>query len=204
MNFAQLFQLPYEYNFKSRIETIELRGLVLLQDIWKCPIQVVVLTNLGRLEVHDWNSLTYIFPLIHFQNLPQLRALPIKGCEKVEQIIGNDDDTQCHERLDESNEKQIVMFPKLELLWLELLPSLVSFGPVGYHLIFPSLCILKIHDCPRMITSFSVDSISSVHAQTKAVKAPLLDGTTPSTPDITWTDDEHTSLPPYVEEADET
>ncbi|XVF77052.1 hypothetical protein PTKIN_Ptkin14bG0008900 [Pterospermum kingtungense] len=203
-------KLPDEYNSKLSIETIELHCLVLLRDIWKCPIQVVVLTNLRKLEVHDCNSLTYIFPMILFQNLPQLWSLKIKWCEKVELISGDNDmlasSSQGHDQLDETmavkNEKQIVMFSKLKHLQLESLTSLVSFSPVGYHLIFPSLCTLEIRNCPRMITSFSVDSISSVHAQTKAVKA--LDDASPSVPDIIWTYGKRTSLPPYAEESDET
>ncbi|XVF77058.1 hypothetical protein PTKIN_Ptkin14bG0009400 [Pterospermum kingtungense] len=171
-------KFPAEYNSKSSIENIELGGLILLQNIWKGPIQVVVLTNLQELKVYDCNNLTYIFPMMHFRNLPQLRILYISGCEKVEQIIGNDDTlasslSQGHDQLDETTgvkkEMKIVMFSKLEQLQLILLPSLMSFNPVGYHLIFSSLDYLEIYDCPRMITSFTVDSIFTVHAQTKVL-----------------------------------
>ncbi|XVF77033.1 hypothetical protein PTKIN_Ptkin14bG0007300 [Pterospermum kingtungense] len=199
-------KLPDKDNSESSIETLKLGGLV-----WR-HIPVVVLTNIQKLEVYDCNSLTYIFPMIHFRNLPQLWSLKIRRCENVEQIIGDDDmsasSSQRHDQLDETtavkNEKQIVMFPELDELHLESLPSLVSFNPMGFHLIFPSLISLEIHSCPRMISSFTMDSISFVHAQTKAVKAPPLDGTTPSTPDITWRSYIPTSLPRYVEEADET
>ncbi|XVF77044.1 hypothetical protein PTKIN_Ptkin14bG0008200 [Pterospermum kingtungense] len=206
-------KLPDEYNSKSNIETIELDDLLWLRDIWKCHIQVVVLTNLRKLEVYECNNLTYIFPMMHFRNLPQLWSLKIRRCEKVEQIIGDDDtsassSSQGHDQLDETmavkKEQQILMFSKLGQLYLASLPSLVSFNRVSYHLMFSSLDSLKIRNCPRMITNFTVDSISSVHAQTKAVKAPPLDGTTPSTPDISWVQYAPTLLPPYVEEADET
>ncbi|XVF77050.1 hypothetical protein PTKIN_Ptkin14bG0008700 [Pterospermum kingtungense] len=175
------------------------QGLPLLESVWvfMCPQlkQVfgglknlsgigpenyfITLPALEGLEVVDCPRLTN-FSIQQdkaLRNLPQLWCLKIKRCEKVEKIIGDDDtsasSSQGHDQLEETtavkNEKQVVMFSKLKVLELKLLPNLVSFNPVGYHLIFSSLRSLEIQDCPQIITSFIVDSVSLVHAQTKVL-----------------------------------
>ena len=111
-------------------------------------------------------------------NLPQLRILRLSGCEKLDQIIVNDDmsasSSQGHDQNETSvkYEKEMLMFPELNGLFLEGLPSLTSFCPVGYHLVFPSLDFLKIEGCSKMITSFTIDSTLSVHAKTKVFYLP--------------------------------
>ncbi|XWS10821.1 hypothetical protein CRYUN_Cryun38cG0030900 [Craigia yunnanensis] len=136
----------------------------------------------------------------------KLRIVRIVRCEKLDQIIVNDDVSASSSQGHDENEtgvkyeKEMLMFPELKELWLQGLLSLMSFCPVGYHLVFPSLDLLKIKDCSKMITSFTMDSTLSVHAKTKA---PLLDDTSPSERDIWWTTHDPTSLPPYVKEADE-
>ncbi|XVF79127.1 hypothetical protein PTKIN_Ptkin14bG0194700 [Pterospermum kingtungense] len=185
-------ELPGGYNLMSDLETTELGCLIWLH-IWKAPMQAI-LTNLRELEVYDCNRLTYIFSRMLARNLPQMRFLKIKGCEKLEQIIADDDENETGMK----NENEMLMLPGLQELWLENLPSLTSLSAVGYHLLFLSLVTLDIQECSQMITSFIVDSILSVHAKTKA---PGPDDTCPSKPDICWTKfDEPPSLPPYVEE----
>lgn len=111
-------------------------------------------------------------------NLPQLMSIEITRCEKLDQIIVNDDmsasSSQGHDQNETNvkNEKEMLMFPELDFLRLEGLPSLISFCPVGYHLVFPSLDSLSIQDCSKMITSFTIDSTSSVHAKTKVFYLP--------------------------------
>ncbi|XVF77041.1 hypothetical protein PTKIN_Ptkin14bG0008100 [Pterospermum kingtungense] len=168
------------------------------------------LPRLTTLNITRCERLGYVLPVTLAQGLPQLEQLQIKDCAELKtffaelESVGETESNSHLHPLWLKSEKQVVMFSKLESLKLESLPNLVSFNSVGYHLIFSSLGSLEIQDCPQMITSFTMDSISRVHARTKAVKAPQLDGTTPSTTDIIWDNDEPTSLPPYVEEADET
>ncbi|XVF79131.1 hypothetical protein PTKIN_Ptkin14bG0195100 [Pterospermum kingtungense] len=164
------------YNFTSRVEVVQLDGLIWLH-IWKAPIQVV-LSNLRRLEVCNCNNLTSIFSVMLVRNLPQLSILAIRWCEKLEQIIVDDDEDETNI----NNDKETLIFPRLQLLWLEDLPSLTSFSPLGYHLLFPDLKKLGVTDCSQMITSFNVEALP-VHAETEA---PRLDDTCPSKPDIRW------------------
>ncbi|XVF79322.1 hypothetical protein PTKIN_Ptkin14bG0212100 [Pterospermum kingtungense] len=152
------------YNFMSSLKTMTLCGLI-WQDIWKGPIQVV-LTNLGALEVYKCNNLTSIFSPMLVRNLQQLYYLQVKACEKVQTIIVNDDE---NDEKGIKNDKEMRMFPRLQYLRLSDLPSLMSFSPVGCHLLFPNLFQLDIEDCSLMITSFTVDSKSLVHAKTKII-----------------------------------
>ncbi|XVF79155.1 hypothetical protein PTKIN_Ptkin14bG0197200 [Pterospermum kingtungense] len=187
------------YNFMSSLKVMTLDGLIWQQDISKGLIQVVLISNLRRLEVYDCSNLTYIFSPMLFRNLRQLEILTIKGCEKVEQIIVDDDELSLSPAQD--HDKQMLIFPQLRRLLLSNLPSLMRFSPVGYHLLFPDLKQLEIKDCSQIITSFTVDSTSWVHAETKA---PQLDETSPSKPEIFWTWlRPAVGLPPYEEEAEE-
>ncbi|XVF18483.1 hypothetical protein REPUB_Repub11eG0025500 [Reevesia pubescens] len=218
-----LFLLQGGY-FISILETIKLEKLIWLRDIWKGHIQVV--TNLGELSVSDCNRLTYIFPLMLIPNLPQLSTLEIRCCENLEQIIASDSasSSQGHHHF----EKKMV-FPQLQEVLLLKLPSLASFNPEGYHLVFPSLFRLEVEKCPKMMTSFSVDySTLTVHAKTEAPRleeeetilesSPTvqeiddttssepeeIDDTRPSKRKISWDIyDKPTSLPPYIEEPGE-
>lgn len=185
----------------SRLETMVLDGLIWLRYLWKGPFQVVV-TNLKELRVSDCNRLTYIFPIMLVRNLPKLNILEIWWCKNLEQIIVNNDTSTASSSSSSSQDetKEILKFPQLKELYLGCLPSLVSFSPIGYHLVFPSLDYLEIEDCFRMITNFTIDSTLSVHAETKA---PRLDDTSTrrSRRDICWRSDRpSTSLPPYLEE----
>ena len=105
-------------------------------------------------------------------NVPQLRILTISGCEKLDQIIVNDDMSASSSQGHDQNEKEMLMFPELQYLFLRGLPSLTSFCPVGYHLVFPSLDFLLIENCSKMITNFTIDSTLSVHAKTKVFYLP--------------------------------
>ncbi|XP_022735210.1 uncharacterized protein LOC111288550 isoform X2 [Durio zibethinus] len=166
--FEQLFQLRGGY-FISSLEKMRLVNLIWLRDIWKGLIQVV--TNLRKLEVDNCSKLTCIFPIMLIQNFPQLTFLRILRCDNLEQIIGNDNisasSSKGHDQ-DETgvkSEKELLMLSRLQEVDLVTLPRLVSFGPVGYHLVFPSLCFLKIEGCSQMTTNFTVDSTLTVHAK---------------------------------------
>ncbi|XVF79099.1 hypothetical protein PTKIN_Ptkin14bG0192200 [Pterospermum kingtungense] len=167
-------ELPGGSNVMSSPKIIKLDGLSWRQDIWKGPLQVVV-TNLRKLEVYKCDDLTYIFSLMLVRNLLQLSTLKIWMCEKLEQIIVNDDDmsassTQGHGDKDETGKKngnKMLIFHRLKELYLSDMPNLKSFAPVDYHLIFPSLHSIKIENCSETITSSIVNSTLSRDAKKK-------------------------------------
>ncbi|KAL4271705.1 hypothetical protein GQ457_13G004790 [Hibiscus cannabinus] len=134
-------------------------------------------------------------------HLSQLSVLSISSCEKLKEIIANDDILTSSSSHGPQLEKKTV-FPQLKKIVLEYLPWLESFIPVGYHLEFPCLEELILKKYYKMITSFTVDYLTlSVHAKTN--QASQVDDASPSQKYIYWKSRKPTYLPQYVEEAEE-
>ncbi|PPD89957.1 hypothetical protein GOBAR_DD13110 [Gossypium barbadense] len=174
-----------------------------LRVIWNGSIQAVNFQNLTELNVGDCISLRYIFSPTIARNLPRSSVLRISDCKELEQIIENDQTSSQHhlqpicfpslaetislekvsklEKVfegDEANvskdEEKVIHLPQLTDLKLSELPNLMSFSPVSYHFVFPSLEDLKVEGCPNITTRFSVDSKQSVHAKTQVHFSPKL------------------------------
>ncbi|KAL4272868.1 hypothetical protein GQ457_13G004740 [Hibiscus cannabinus] len=196
-NFEQLFQLQGGY-FVPSPEKMELSDLIWLRNIWKGHIHVA--THLKELRVYNCNSLTYIFPVMLIPHLPQLSILSIYQCQKLKQILANDDILASSLSQGPQLEKKMV-FPQLKEIVLKDLPWLESFIPEGYHLEFPRLEQLDFR-CYKMITNFTVDYLTlTVHAKTN--QASRVDDASPSQENLFWVRLRFTSLPRYIEEAEE-
>ncbi|GMJ10048.1 hypothetical protein HRI_004673900 [Hibiscus trionum] len=200
-NFEQVFQLHGGYSI-SNLEDLRISNMIWLRHIWKGPIRFA--TNLRILHIISCDGLTYIFPIMLIQNLPHLNHLRIEYCEKLEQIIAIDDSSASSQGLPFQMK---IEFPQLQEMELSGLPSLVSFSPLGYHLVFPSLNSFKVVNCKKMITSFMMDySTLAVHAKTEQQVIKEL----PPNRDIKWDCRRPLFLktllkevPQYVEEAEE-
>ncbi|KAK8648275.1 hypothetical protein V6N13_129033 [Hibiscus sabdariffa] len=171
-------------------------NLIGLRDIWKGPINVA--TNLKKVVISKCNSLTYIFPIMLLPHLPQLSSLKIKSCEKLKQIIVNDDILASSSSSQGPRLEKKMKFPQLKEMILEDLPRLENFVPEGYHLELPCLEELELVQYYKMSTSFTVDYLTLiVHAKTN--RASQAD----AQQDIHWERRRFSSLPQYVEEAEE-
>ncbi|XVF79133.1 hypothetical protein PTKIN_Ptkin14bG0195300 [Pterospermum kingtungense] len=182
----------------SNLEYLELESVPELRWILKGPNQYVNLTNLKVVRIEECNKLESLFSFSLIQTLRLLKKLCISDCDKLEMVFAeleSNDETES-KRLPVSAQSDL---PHLQELQLGGLTNLSSFVPVGYHLLFPSLKELEIKYCSQMITSFTIDSVSTVHAKTKHLvdtksleiryKSAITLGPLP--------------LPPYVEEEDE-
>ncbi|KAL4273183.1 hypothetical protein GQ457_13G005030 [Hibiscus cannabinus] len=175
-------------------------NLIGLRDIWKGPVNVA--TNLKEVVISKCNILTYIFPIMLVPHLPQLSSLKIKSCEKLKQIIVNDDILASSSSSQGPRLEKKMKFPQLKEIILKDLPRLESFIPECYHLELPCLEELKLVQYYKMMTSFTVDYLTfTVHA--KINKASQTDDASPSQQDIHWKKRRFSSLPQYVEEAEE-
>ncbi|KAL4271757.1 hypothetical protein GQ457_13G004880 [Hibiscus cannabinus] len=193
-NFEQLFQLQGGKSI-SKLEDLSISDMIWLRDIWKGPIQSA--RNLRKLSIESCHGLTYIFPMMLIQNLPYLNSLGIRFCEKLEQIIGNDDSLTSSSSSQALPFEKRMEFPQLERMSLWGLPSLVSFGPLGYHLVFPNLKSFSVSDCGKMTTSFMMDYVTLVvHAKTEQ-------GASSLDCDIEWDIKRPFSLLKYEEKAEE-
>ncbi|KAK8648276.1 hypothetical protein V6N13_129034 [Hibiscus sabdariffa] len=197
-NCEQLLQLQGGY-FISNLEKMFLGNLIWLRDIWKGSVHVA--TKLRNLEVYNCNSLTYIFPVMLIPHLPQLSSLEISSCEKLKQVIANDDILSSSSSSQCPQLEKRMRFPQFKKISITESPRLESFTHVGYHLEFPCLEYLTLEKCYKMMTSFTVDYLTfNVHAKTN--QASQGDDASPSQQDIDWKRRRFSSLPQYVEEAE--
>ncbi|KAK5834360.1 hypothetical protein PVK06_018237 [Gossypium arboreum] len=191
-NHEKVFQVQGRYSF-SRIEELDLRNLFEIRIIWNDFAQAVTLENLTTLILRDCKKLRYIFSpttarsLSHLTNitvtncenlkslfpfgsipvLPKLERLKVKRNSKLEQVFELEDEL-------EVVAEEEMKFDKLKKLSLKELPSLIHFGPKGYHSVLSALEDLKVRDCPKLTTSFSIDPHEFVHCETKESMANLI------------------------------
>ena len=102
----------------------------------------ILFGNLEHLEVRYCAGLENIMKSSVVINIQKLRKLCIHDCEKIEEIIASDDESDASE----------LAFMKLKYLKLINLPRLRSFCKGKYSLKFPLLKKLFVVDCPMMET----------------------------------------------------
>ncbi|KAL4386816.1 hypothetical protein GQ457_09G023270 [Hibiscus cannabinus] len=154
-------------------------------------LQPISFPSLTQIEVTFCNNLRGLFPLGSATSLQQLKCLKVENNMKLEQVFEVEDVTT-----------KDIEFDKLELLKLEDLPCLIGFSSKGYHFLYPGLNNLEATRCPKMTTTFSIDSKQIVHSKTeKGIEG----STSEITPvivhekDIRWERGRHETLPQYME-----
>ncbi|MFQ6670312.1 hypothetical protein Gotur_035290, partial [Gossypium turneri] len=121
-------------------------------------LQPICFPNLSSITIINCENLKCLFPItLAHGGLPNLLGLYLTRVSKLEQVFEGDVS---------QDEEKVMHLPRLTYLWLDELPNLVSFSPVGYHFVFPFLIDLQVEGCPNITTRFSVDSENSVHATT--------------------------------------
>nr|XP_008382282.2 probable disease resistance protein At4g27220 [Malus domestica] len=98
----------------------------------------VMMPNLTTLTVYQCDSLRFLFSSSMAKSLRQLKNLKISNCQIMEEIVGNEENTN-------------YMFDKLSRLELQHLPSLSRFSS-GSYIKFPSLVFLDLDDCTKLET----------------------------------------------------
>ncbi|WJX68003.1 hypothetical protein P8452_52417 [Trifolium repens] len=123
----------------QNIETLVVESCSRLKNIVPSSVRF---ENLEQLQVYYCAGLEIIMKSSTATSLHKLKKLCIIGCEKIEEIIASDDESDTSE----------IAFMKLEHLHLSNLPRLRSFcmGTHGFR--FPLLCELLVIDCPIMET----------------------------------------------------
>ncbi|KAG8492624.1 hypothetical protein CXB51_010043 [Gossypium anomalum] len=123
-------------------------------------LQPINFPNLTKITVTNCGNLKSLFPFGFVPILPKLECLKIKRNSKLKQVFELE-----HERKGVAEED--MKFDKLRKLSLKELPSLIHFCPKGYHFVLSALEDLKVRDCPKLTTSFSIDSQEFVYCETK-------------------------------------
>ncbi|KAL1102487.1 hypothetical protein V6Z11_D05G368100 [Gossypium hirsutum] len=126
-------------------------------------LQPICFPRLAEVIIFYCKNLKYLFPITSaYGGLPKLKTISLGNVPKLEQVFEGDEANVS------KDEEKVIHLPQLTDLDLDRLPNLMSFSPVGYHFVFPSLDDLNVQDCPNLTTRFSVDSEQSVHAETQA------------------------------------
>ncbi|MBA0624874.1 hypothetical protein Godav_010153, partial [Gossypium davidsonii] len=124
-------------------------------------LQPICFPNLTLIRIFNCENLKCLFPItVAHGGLPKLKTISLENVPKLEQVFEGDEANVS------KDEEKVIHLPQLTDLDLGRLPNLMSFSPVGYHFVFPSLEFLNVQDCPNLTTRFSVDSEQSVHAET--------------------------------------
>ncbi|CAN6700240.1 unnamed protein product [Malus baccata var. baccata] len=116
---------------------------IVLEDEVGGPLKLfsnekVMMPNLTTLTVHQCDSLRFLFSSSMAKCLRQLKNLKISNCQIMEEIVGNEENTD-------------YMFDKLSRLELQHLPNLTRFSS-GSYIKFPSLAYLDLDDCTKLET----------------------------------------------------
>ena len=145
-----------------KLKKLHLIDLPMLRHVWnKDPHGILSFTNLTLLKLQNCSELTHIFTHSVALGLENLQQMEIKGCSLVEQIIMVGDD----EIVVWEDHKTI--FPSLESMSMECLPSLWSFYSANGVLKCPSLKKIDFIDCPKMNLFSSTPQYSSMIIDTK-------------------------------------
>ncbi|KAA3452954.1 putative disease resistance protein [Gossypium australe] len=123
-------------------------------------LQPISFQNLTNITITNCRNLKSLFPFGFVPVLPKLECLKVQRNSKLEQVFELEDEPKVVA-------EEEMKFDKLEKLSLEERPSLIHFGPKGYHFVLPALEYLGVRNCPKLTTSFSIDSQKFVHCETK-------------------------------------
>ncbi|KAG8492559.1 hypothetical protein CXB51_009970 [Gossypium anomalum] len=115
---------------------------------------------LAKDQLKNCGNLKSLFPFGSVPVLPELESLELKRNTQLEEVFELEDAV-------EVVAEEETKFDKLEWLTLEELPSLIHFYPKGCHFVLPALVVLEVKDCPKLTTSFFVESQKFMHCITK-------------------------------------
>ncbi|XP_065857221.1 uncharacterized protein [Euphorbia lathyris] len=125
----------------NSLKELQLYGLRNLVHIWfHIPPKVTSFQNLQLLVLSECSNL-YVFSSRVAKLLVQLQKIYISRCEKLEEIVVEDDDNEV---------KGKIVFPQLKLIELQHIPNLMIFFSGIDDIELPLLASLKLNQCNKM------------------------------------------------------
>ncbi|KAJ9682531.1 hypothetical protein PVL29_018450 [Vitis rotundifolia] len=121
----------------SLLESLVLKRLNNLEEVWHGPIPIGSFGNLKTLHVTFCGGLKSLFLLSTARGLSQLEAMTIKYCNAMQQIIAYERESEIKENGHDGTNLQL--FPKLRSLELYRLPQLINFSSELEMISFTSL-----------------------------------------------------------------
>ncbi|KAF7147200.1 hypothetical protein RHSIM_Rhsim03G0040200 [Rhododendron simsii] len=126
------------------LEELHLLELVKLREICRGPVPARSFGELTSIGIHNCERLRNLFQLPIVGCLPQLKRLIISSCGMMEEVFWKDQQEDVHAATNR------IEFPKLEVLKLVKLPSLVGFCRGIDQIDFPQLKELYLEDIPQV------------------------------------------------------
>uniref|UniRef100_A0A2N9I836 Uncharacterized protein n=1 Tax=Fagus sylvatica TaxID=28930 RepID=A0A2N9I836_FAGSY len=127
----------------DELRKLELRYLPKLMHVWKKgPERIMGFGNLRSLKVEGCNNLTYLFSPSIAKLLVMLEEIEVINCQKIEQILAR--------AREEGEEKDIVLFNKVNSFVLMDLPNLKCFCNEANAFEWPSLKKVGVIRCPNL------------------------------------------------------
>ncbi|KAG5555944.1 hypothetical protein RHGRI_006553 [Rhododendron griersonianum] len=127
------------------LEVLDLIRLVNLREICGGPVPPRSFGELTFIQVQNCGRLRNLFQLPIVGCLPQLKRLIIISCDMMEEVFWKDQQEDVHAAANR------IEFPKLEVLRLVKLPSLVGFCRGIDQIDFPQLKNIFLKDIPQVL-----------------------------------------------------
>ncbi|KAJ9682203.1 hypothetical protein PVL29_018197 [Vitis rotundifolia] len=108
------------------LESLILRALENLEEVWHGPIPIGSFGNLRTLNVDLCPKLKFLLLFSTARGLSQLEEMTISYCDAMQQIIAYEKESEIKE--DGHVGTNLQLFPKLRSLKLESLPQLINFS----------------------------------------------------------------------------
>ena len=123
-----------------------LHSLSKLKHIWRNHGPIVGFENLIDLMISECHDLKFVFPVSVAKSLPHLKQLEVGECNKMEEIIQNDNNSNS------ISKRAKIIFPALQVIQLQKLPQLYCFCSSSFYFELPECQGIVIEECPKMET----------------------------------------------------
>jgi hypothetical protein len=139
----------------SQLNNLTLEDLSKLKIVWEKNFQgIQQFQNLKQVSVIGCKSIQTLFPAVLAENLKMLDKLEVKSCDKLREIVGEEDVATCLETE--------FSFPHLTSLYLNKLPELTYFYPEIFTVVCPKLSSFSVLNCPKL------ELFQGAHAESEA------------------------------------
>ncbi|KAF7833575.1 disease resistance protein [Senna tora] len=136
----------------SRLTKLSLGDLPELRFIWMGSTHFLSLQCLEELKVYNCGKLKSLLSAVVQRSLPHLRNLVISGCEELEEIVVENEESY-------SLSGDQVCFPKLQYLSVEGCPKLKSLFSAIMVRIIPQIRSIEISKCAQLEEIFGCENM---------------------------------------------
>ena len=128
----------------AQLKTLVVKSSSKLGHVWKnVPRGIQGFQNLTAIEVSGCHLLRYLFPTSIAKLLVELQCIVIYQCRAIENIV---------QREGEEEATDIILFPRVSSLILQMLPNIMSFCIKAYSFEWSSIKEIYLRDCPKLKT----------------------------------------------------